>query len=157
MKATIADLQNWTGVHRNKLRTLLADLPTEPGGPRGARLYESSQALQAIYQPGTDRLDPAVERAKLDEARRLEIEARLAKQRGELLDAKEVSAAWSYEASLVRSHLLQLPSRAAPELLSLDGLKPIEDALRGHVYAALESLGRGEHSPDWPGQTDQAA
>jgi|GEM_PF-4212952 len=93
----------------------------------------------------------------LDKVRREEVETRLAKQRGELLDASAVTAAWSHEVELVRTHLLQLPARLAPELVSLDGMKPIEDCLRTHVHEAIEALGDGAHAPDWPPAHDEAA
>jgi len=56
MKLPILKFTELTGVHRDTISKRLADLPFE-AGPKGAHLYESTEALPLIY--AVDSLDAA--------------------------------------------------------------------------------------------------
>lgn len=140
MQVSITNLVALTGIHRNRLARLLQDLPCTAGA-KGAKVYESVDALRVVYQANApDRLDPQQERAKLDQARRLEIERKAEVESGLLLRAEEVTAVWVEVARNSKAVLLAIPSRAAPDLLRCTGLKEVEDKLRAAIHDALDLL-----------------
>jgi len=149
------ELADLTGKSRSKVREALvgAGLASTPG-PRSTRLFDSAEALRVLFG-GTDALNPAQEQARLNAAKADLAEIELSKQRGELLDAREVAAAWSHEGMMLRNYLLQLPARLAPELVGLGDLRAIEDQLRDKIHNALGALAGGEHTPGWPGRAKQ--
>ncbi|MFE8032268.1 hypothetical protein [Thiohalocapsa marina] len=137
MKVSITELSGLTGRDRRFIRSRVAGLPSE-AGPKGAILVESSQALAAIYQ--TDRLDPGLERARLDRARADLAELALAQKRGELLAASDVEENWTSMVLNARSKLLALPSKLAHELAGTRDPAEVASRLKTAVYQALEEL-----------------
>lgn len=140
MQVSLTELVALTGVHRNRLARLLNDLPCTAGA-KGAKLYESVDALRVVYQGSApDRLDPQQERAKLDQARRLEIERKAEVDSGRLLPVEDVTRVWVDLVLRAKSVLLAIPTRAAPDLLRCTELKAVEDKLRGAIHGALDVL-----------------
>jgi len=140
MKQSISELSHLTGMDRRRIRAALCDLPSETG-PKGALLYESTEALPLLYlQPGDgDTFDLTSERARLahHQANRAELEAdQLA---GSLIAIEAVADIVGQEYANVRSKLLAIPSRAAPQLigLSIVAVKALLDDL---IFEALDEL-----------------
>ena len=65
MKLPILKFTELTGVHRDTISKRLADLPFE-AGPKGAHLYESTEALPLIY--AVDNLESARAKQALSQA-----------------------------------------------------------------------------------------
>ncbi len=65
MKLPILKMAELTGVHRDTISKRLADLPFE-AGKKGAKLYESTEALPLIY--AVDNLEAARAKQALSQA-----------------------------------------------------------------------------------------
>lgn len=87
-----------------------------------------------------DRLDPQQERAKLDQARRLEIERKAEVDSGRLLPVEDVARVWAGLVLNAKAVLLAIPTRAAPDLLRAVELREVEDKLRVAIHGALDVL-----------------
>jgi len=140
MMVSIQQLSELTGIDRRKVRPRLSDagLQAEPG-PSNAMHYDSRAALSVLLCDAI-RLDPSQERAKLDQARREQIEARLQAERGELLPADEVATVWADQVRIAKERLLSLPARVAPALLRLDEIRDVERVMRDALLSVLEEL-----------------
>lgn len=141
MKVSITELHNLSGLDRRRVRAALADLRSEKGS-KGALLFESREALPLLYIcPGPDdNLDLTRERARLAhfQANKTELEA--AKLKGELIEVEEVADLVGQDYANVRAKLLSLPTKLAPELVSLDGLEQLRAAIERGVHEALAEL-----------------
>jgi hypothetical protein len=82
MKITISALSDLTGFDRRTISRRLADLKCEDKG-KGGKFYQSDHALSTLYGGGGENLDPAQERALLDNARRRLTELEFSKRRGD--------------------------------------------------------------------------
>lgn len=141
MKVSISQLSDLTGRDRRFIRSRLADLPSEQG-EKGAILYESRDALPALFS--STRLDPGVERARLDAARANLAELALRQKEGELLLASEVESVWSGMILNVRSKLLALPTRLAPELVHIRDQSEIAARLKAVIHECLHEIANEE-------------
>lgn len=65
------------------------------------------------------------------------------RDRGVLLPADQVEAAWSDHITVAKGRLLSLPSRVSGELLSLKTQRDIEKVIRNAVITILEELSGG--------------
>ena len=140
MKQSISELSHLTGFDRRRIRAALCDLPASKGA-KGALLYETIEALPLLYlQPGDgDTFDLTDERARLahHQANRAELEAKVFA--GSLIEIESAADIVGEEYANVRSRLLGIPSRAAPQLigLSIVAVKTLLDAL---IFEALAEL-----------------
>ena len=125
---------------RRRIRGLLCDMPASKGA-KGALLYESTAALPLLYlQPGDgDTFDLTDERARLahHQANRAALEAE--QLAGSLIEIEAVANVVGEEYSNVRSRLLAIPSKAAPQVigLSIAAAKALLDDL---IFEALDEL-----------------
>lgn len=143
MMVSIQQLSELTGIDRRRIRSRLSDAGLEPEpGPSRALRFDSQKALSALLC-GTAKLDPAQERAQLDQARRLQIEARLAADRGELLPVDEVATVWADQIRIAKERLLAIPTRVAPAVLRLDEIRDVERVMRDALLTVLEELAGG--------------
>ena len=140
MKQSISELSHLTGFDRRRIRAALCDMPASKGA-KGAVMYESGAALPLLYlQPGDgDTFDLTDERARLahHQANRAELEAKVFA--GSLIEIESAADIVGEEYANVRSRLLGIPSRAAPQLigLSIVAVKTLLDAL---IFEALAEL-----------------
>ena len=120
MRQSISELAHLTGMDRRRIRALLCDMPSEKGS-KGALMFESVAALPLLYlQPGDgDTFDLTDERARLahHQANRAALEAE--QLAGSLIEIEAVADVVGQEYLNVRSKLLAIPSRAAPQLIGL--------------------------------------
>ena len=140
MKQSISELSHLTGFDRRRIRAALCDLPASKGA-KGALLYETIEALPLLYlQPGDgDTFDLTDERARLahHQANRAALEAE--QLAGSLIEIEAVANVVGEEYSNVRSRLLAIPSKAAPQVigLSIAAAKALLDDL---IFEALDEL-----------------
>ena len=106
------------------------------GSVRGYVRYLRDQAAKA--QAGAP--DYAAERARFIRARADLAEMEAEEKRGAVIAAEEVEAAWIAVLALLRTRLLALPDRLAPQLHAESGPAGVRDLLRGAFREALEEL-----------------
>src|SRR5262249_18367282 len=102
--------------------------------------FDPRQALPVLFEVDTAQ----AERARLDRARREEIELRLAKERGELIEA-DVPERWVVAlAQNVRDRILGTPTTVYPEVLAEAKSPALARSVVGlfdtHLRRALEAL-----------------
>lgn len=103
---------------------------------------------------GSSTLD--AERTRLTAARADMAELERAEKRRLVLPAPETAAAWGDMHSLVRTRLLSIPDRVAPEVHKLGSVASARNAIRAAIREALEDLARTnvELEPDGEGDGD---
>ena len=135
----IADL---TGMDRTTVSKRLKNMEYRDGAKR-ARLYETRNALPVLYGLGVadgERLDPQQEKARLDKERRLIVELERQQKEGKLVDLDVVRDDWVASVNIAKGRLLALPSRLAPELVTLTDIRKTEDMMRAQLTEVLEEL-----------------
>jgi len=144
MKQSISELHLLTGIDRRRIGRALADL-TPKKGPKGALLYESTDALPALYLTPADgdTYDLTAERARLahHQANKAALEAKALI--GALVPVEEVADVVGEEYANVRAKLLSLPSKVAPSLVGLT-TREIKAELDDLVREALTELSADE-------------
>lgn len=145
MMQSISELSILTGIDRRRITRLLADLPSERGR-KGARLYESTDALPMLYlAPGeNDTYDLTQERARLahHQANKAALEEEVF--RGEYVRSEEVTELVGSEYAKVRARLLAIPTRLAPQLLGLECNREAHALVMAAVEDALAELSADE-------------
>lgn len=140
MKQSISELNLLTGIDRRRIARCLQDLAPETG-PKGALLYESTEALPLLYlQPGAgDSFDLTAERARLahHQANKAALEAEQLK--GALIAVEDVADTVGEEYANVRAKLLGIPTRAAPMVVGLSTVA-IRTKLDDLIRECLEEL-----------------
>ncbi len=106
------------------------------GSVRGYVRYLRDQAAKA--QAGAP--DYAAERARFIRARADIAEMEAEEKRGAVIAAEEVEAAWIAVLALLRTRLLALPDRLAPQVQGAATPAAVRDLMRGAVREALEEL-----------------
>jgi len=99
--------------------------------------------LQARSETGTD-LSPQLERARLDQRRREELELRIRVRKGELVEVEAVQAEYADLAVVVKARLRAIPDAVADQLT---GQSPaaVKALLLTRIDDALRELARGVH------------
>ena len=142
MQSSLSALHDMTGFTRETVKKRLdaAGLVATPG-PHKSALYDTPQALAAIYQ------QPANNQSALMAARvkNLDLDSKLKEQRhavnsGELIPAPIVERVWSGMTGACRAHLLSLPYRLAVAAVAVDGAAAVEEAARKLIFEALENI-----------------
>lgn len=146
-KQGITWLAETTGMARETVKKRLdaAGLVPIPGA-RGALLYETPQALAALYQQPANN-QAALAAAKIENLQadtRLK-ELREARERGELIPAPIVCRVWSGMTSACRSHLLAMPYRFMLAANAATGPAAVEAAARNLILEALQNI--SEYNP----------
>ena len=140
MKQSISELSHLTGFDRRRIRAALCDMPASKGA-KGAVMYASVEALPLLYlQPGDgDTFDLTDERARLahHQANRAELEAKVFA--GSLIEIESAADIVGEEYANVRSRLLGIPSRAAPQLIGLS-IVAVKTLLDDLIFEALAEL-----------------
>lgn len=158
-KLSVSQLSDLSGKTRETVakRLKAAGLPAEPG-PRNAQLYESDNALSAIFEaPQSDQ--GALMRAKVAdlEAATTIKNLRIAVERGHLIPGEIVERVWCGFTTAARAKLLSMPYRIASACHSKPDFAAIENTARTLIYEALDEIHAydpsdylGESLPDWP-------
>ncbi len=145
MKVTCNQLTGWTGKAYRTIKGRLNDAGLEPERSGNKLLYDSAEALEAIFTTGTpdgDNLDLQQERAKLAKKQAEKAELQIAQMKGQLVDVDEVSEAWTKYISNCRAKLLSMPAKISAEVVGAD-LAATQNIIKREVYAALTELSRG--------------
>ena len=139
MRQSISELAHLTGMDRRRIRALLCDMPSEKGS-KGALMFESVAALPALYLPGDcDSFDLTSERARLAHFQANKAQMEAAQVAGSLIEIEAVASVVGEEYSNVRSRLLAIPSRAAPQLIGLP-IAAVKALLDDMIFEALDEL-----------------
>ena len=85
-------------------------------------------------------LDAAQEQALYSRAKRELVQLELEHKRGELIPADEIETFIVGLLSMVRTRLLSIPTKAAPEAHGSESIAECERIIRIHVTEALEAL-----------------
>lgn len=148
---TAAQLAAVLGLSTRRVREL-AEAGTIPRAPGGR--YPTAEAIRAYCGglretaagrrgDGPDGLDLTAERAALAKAQREHVELRLARERGELVDAQAVHIRFAAMVTAARNRLRGVPSKAKSRMhhLSEDDVETLEaliDAALGEVAEGRE-------------------
>ena len=138
MKVSVSKLSEISGLDRRVVTKRLDGLSSEPG-PNNAKLFDSAEAIRALYAEIAG-LDPQQERALLDRERRKALELSNAKAERILVPLDEVSAAWSDQVMIAKNRLLSLPARVASDVLRLKSQREIESVIKAAVLEILTEL-----------------
>lgn len=114
------------------------------GSVRGYVRYLRDQAAKA--QAGAP--DYAAERARFIRARADLAEMEAEEKRGSVIAAEEVEAAWIAVLAALRTRLLALPDRLAPQLHAEDSPAGVRDVMRGALREALQELAETDVRPE---------
>jgi hypothetical protein len=142
MQSSLSALHDLTGFTRETCKRRLDAAGLVPThGPHGSALYDTPQALAALYeQPANNQNALAAAKiANLEADTRLK-ELREARERGELIPAPIVEQVWGGMTGAARAHLLGLPYRLATAAVAVDGMAAVEAVARDLIYQALQHL-----------------
>jgi len=114
------------------------------GSVRGYVRYLRDQAVSA--QAGAP--DYAVERARYIRARADLVEMEASQRRGALIAADDIETAWVKVLALLRTRVLALPDRLAPQVHIAASLAETRDLLGVNLREALEDLANSDVQPE---------
>lgn len=134
-----------TGFTRETCAKRLANVPFQDG-PKAAKLYETREALPALFEvpQGGQQMDLARERALLAKSQRTKLDMEIEVLRGKLLPADKVESAWAALAAAFRARMLSLPSKCAPMTTGLANVAEVERVIEESVHDALDELSIGD-------------
>lgn len=119
------------------------------GSVRGYVRYLRDQAQKA--QAGAP--DYAAERARFIRARADLAEMEAEEKRGSLIASEDAETAWIAVLALLRTRMLGLPDRLAPQLHAEKCTAGVRDVMRGAIREVLEELAESDVRPE-RGQED---
>ena len=140
-----AQLGHLLGLSPRRLREL-AELGVLPRTPRGRypieavaayashlREVAAGRAAEVRDGNGGEVLDLATERARLAKAQREAVELRMARDRGDLVDAAAVKIGFANQVTAARNRLLGVPSEAKQRMphLAIDEIEELEQLIAG--------------------------
>lgn len=142
MDVSLSELQRLTGKSYRTIKKKLEGLkPTKTGQPGEAILFDSAQALEKIYSSvAGDLLNPQQEKAKLDQARRIELERKDREAKGILIDSEEVARIWTTMIVNARTKMMSIGSKLAPVLADVSDKIQIKTEIDKLVVEVLEDL-----------------
>ena len=106
-------------------------------GPGGSNLWDSTDALQALYLGSKEELDARAERARLDKERADHQEMKNAELRGELISADEVRKSAFNTGRQFRDAMLGIPNRISARLSAISDTNQIKSLLTKEIRTAL--------------------
>lgn len=112
----------------------------EPGGRGRQWVFDVNQVQDWLDGREAEDLNLTEERARLARSQRRRIDLEVAQLEGRLIPAKEVEATWSDLVVNFRARLLGIPTRLAPQLVTMDDRRQIEEVLRTVIYESLKEL-----------------
>lgn len=140
---SINQLSELTGKDRRTIKKKLAALPTQPGSSSKAILYNTADALQALYgADSTESVDKELkaEELRIERAKREKLEIEVGRLRGEMLPLSEVVKVVEKEYSFVRAQFRSLPSKLTKPLSLLSDPHEIHSRLTEAVDECLIEL-----------------
>ena len=138
---SLDELAHWTSKDRRTVKARLNEAGVGPIRQVGKKsLYASDVALGAIYATARGGLDHLSPTDKLAHARWEKAELELRVMRGELLARTEIVPLWQKAVLALRSRLLSIPSKLAPQIAPPSKVAQVKDAMTREIYEALEEV-----------------
>lgn len=137
MKISITELASLTGFDRRRITTALADLKHEKGG-KGAKLYESADALLALFTGSS--FDDKKERGRLTHHQANLAGLQEDELRGELVRVEDVEKVVGDHVAACRAKLLNLPAKVTPLVLGMETPEEVTATLESVLWEALAEL-----------------
>lgn len=142
-KISVNMLHHLTGKDRATIKRRLEKL-SPVIQRKTAHYYEIKQALTYIYEPplednnseDSDFLNPILEKAKLDRARRFSVELDNQIKKKELIPRSEIKQTLSNIFGAVRSKLLNIPIKASQSMPD----KPTKKELQAHLKIQVNEI-----------------
>lgn len=145
---TLQNAHTVTGWHTDTIKRWLSEgCPHTMTGSRYhlnlkevIRWREAQMKARASTSSDPEELDPRHEKARLDKAKADEQEAKNALRDGELMEVAQVEDAWTRVVMAIRSGVMALGSRLAPELVGLDTERQIKARIDQEARVVLSDL-----------------
>ena len=138
-KLSTSELSRLTGFARETVAKRLIDMESTVRG--NAKLYDSMVALPLLYGYQSDSLyDLTEQRARLTYHQAENEFLKEQENKGALVRAADVLAAWQMKIAATRAQLLSMPSKAAPMAFTATSPHEVEGIIRGIVFEALDEL-----------------
>lgn len=133
-----------TGFTRETCGKRLANIQHQEG-PKAAKLYDTKEALPALYEVphGGQQADLSRERALLAKSQRTKLDMEIEVLRGRLLPADKVELAWAALAANYRARMQSLKYKCAILVVGLIKVVEIERVIGELVDEALNELSSG--------------
>lgn len=138
---TLQELQTLTGFAQPRIRTQLtaARVEAQAGTMTGRRsnlhVYNSTEALPALY--GQEGINPELEKAMLDRARRFSVEMDNEYKKGERIDLDESAQLVAEILGIVKARILGLSTRLAPMVVVIGDIREADQLIRGECIRVL--------------------
>lgn len=139
---SVSQLADITRKDRKTISKRLVDLAAEAGA-KGAKLYDSAEALPLIYaSDSTDDISKALQQEELgiERAKREKLEIEVGRLRGEMLPIDLVAKTVEREYNFIRSNFRSIPSKLAKPLSMITDPAEIHAALTAAVDEVLIEL-----------------
>lgn len=122
-------------------RWLKEGMPVEKQGARGTpSKFDTQKVIEWLISRSNNgkEMDAAKLRLTEAQARKAELEADVLE--GTLIPQEKVKATWTKMIASMRSRILALPSRLAPQLVAQREYKKVEKLLKETIYEALQEI-----------------
>lgn len=142
-RESLSALSELTGFDRRTVKTRLASI--DPIKQGKAHLYETEQALAAIYCPASDKqhIDYQEEKARLTYHQANMAALDEEEKSGSLVKVEDVIDLWCSAIANAKTKLLALPSKITHQLLAADDHKMAVELFKEYIHEALEELASG--------------
>jgi hypothetical protein len=140
LAVSINALSQMTGRDRRWIKRRLGEAGVRAVDGRTGPVFSTPAALEAIYKPGDSALNPQIERAALDRARREEIERRAERERGEWVPASGLDRSLIALATAVSGKMQALPRALAVRVAAESSPAACERILDDGIRSALFDL-----------------
>lgn len=144
---SLSGLSAELGIDRRRMGKIVASLTPCGVGKSRESLYRMADVIDALQQsasaagsPG-DLADAELRKAAAEAELK---ELRLARERGELIAVDDLARLVEAEYVAVRSRLLAIPSKLAPEIAQIDNPTEVQALIAAEIHEALDELGRDE-------------
>jgi hypothetical protein len=155
----MSQLAEVTGFDRKTVDKRLQGLPYQKG-PKGAHLYDASEALPILFIPQeTSEIEKEMQEAQLRRERALAEKAEIdvAIKRKQLVPIDEVAATVAKEYAYTRARLLSIPTKLALPLARITDPATIKDELDSAIAEALADLVADAHYEETIPNVDQSS
>ena len=143
-EVTLTQMARLSGKGWRTVRDRLEVARVRPiGSTKKSDLFDSREALPAIYAVDTDPGDFDSQRERLAAAQAERVEMENAIRRGQIADLAVVARFWTDCLAAMRARLLNMGPKLAPLLVGLDA-GAIAATIRTEVHAALAELAEFE-------------
>ena len=134
-------LTELTGMTYRTVKKRLAAAGVDSVGKEGnALLFDSADALPALFVVSEQDSTLEAERLRLTKEQADAQELKNAVARGELLDGDEVEQEWQSMIAASRAKMLTIPTKVAADYPLVEERPRVEAMVKGYLYEALDEL-----------------